>query len=78
MVNDMDVVARLPRATMGGIALGYTHAGRTVMVSEDPKEAPWIEGEVQLLFSSVLALSADGVSVLALSWVFGFSGLGLC
>lgn len=43
----MDVVARLPRAALGTIALDYCHAGRTVMVSEDPSEAPWIEGEVR-------------------------------
>ncbi|CAN0549541.1 unnamed protein product, partial [Ectocarpus sp. 12 AP-2014] len=32
VVNNLDVVARMPRATMGGISLDYQHAGRTVMV----------------------------------------------
>ncbi|CAM9892133.1 unnamed protein product, partial [Sphacelaria rigidula] len=45
VVNNLDVVARMPRATMGGISLDYAHAGRTVMVSEDPEECPWIEGQ---------------------------------
>ncbi|CAN0111908.1 unnamed protein product [Ectocarpus sp. 12 AP-2014] len=45
VVNNLDVVARLPRATMGGISLDYRHAGRTVMVAEDPEEPPWIQGE---------------------------------
>lgn len=77
VVNNMDVVARLPRTTIGGRALGYAHAGRTVMVSKDPKEAPWIEGEVQLFTSSVLALAlvldANAVSVFfsaVLMWDF--------
>lgn len=47
VVNDMDVVARLPRAAMGTIALDYCHAGRTVMVAEDPATPPWVEGEVR-------------------------------
>ncbi|CAM9438289.1 unnamed protein product [Ectocarpus sp. 13 AM-2016] len=45
VVNNLDVVARMPRATMGGISLDYQHAGRTVMVAEDPEEPPWIQGE---------------------------------
>lgn len=32
VVNNLDVVARMPRATMGGISLDYKHSGRTVMV----------------------------------------------
>lgn len=32
VVNNLDVVARMPRATMGRISLDYQHAGRTVMV----------------------------------------------
>ncbi|CAM9903125.1 unnamed protein product, partial [Ectocarpus fasciculatus] len=32
VVNNLDVVARMPRATMGGISLDYQHSGRTVMV----------------------------------------------
>ncbi|CAM9907957.1 unnamed protein product, partial [Hapterophycus canaliculatus] len=45
VVNNKDVVARMPRATMGGISLDYQHAGRTVMVAEDPNEPAWIQGE---------------------------------
>ncbi|CAM9475443.1 unnamed protein product [Ectocarpus sp. 8 AP-2014] len=45
VVNNLDVVARMPRATMGGISLDYQHSGRTVMVAEDPEEPPWIQGE---------------------------------
>lgn len=47
VVNNLDVVARLPRAALSTIALDYSHAGRTVMVAEDPTEAPWIEDEVR-------------------------------
>ena len=46
VVNNMDVVARMPRGTMGRLLLDYRHAGRTVMVDEDPVEPAWIEGEV--------------------------------
>lgn len=46
VVNNKDIVARLPRATMRGISLDYCHSGRTVMVAEDPAEPPWIQGEV--------------------------------
>ncbi|CAB1113920.1 unnamed protein product [Ectocarpus sp. CCAP 1310/34] len=45
VVNNLDIVARMPRATMGGISLDYQHCGRTVMVAEDPEEPPWIQGE---------------------------------
>ncbi|CAM9555140.1 unnamed protein product [Pylaiella littoralis] len=45
IVNNLDAVARMPRATMRGISLDYSHSGRTVMVAEDPEEAPWIQGE---------------------------------
>lgn len=48
----MDVVARMPRGTMGGISLDYCHSGRTVMVAEDPAEPPWIQGEVN--FTEIL------------------------
>ena len=46
VVNNKDIVARMPRATMRGISLDYCHSGRTVMVAEDPAEPPWIQGEV--------------------------------
>lgn len=52
VVNDMDVVARLPRGMLRGIPLDYCHAGRTVMVVEDPAETPWIEGEASLCVPS--------------------------
>ncbi|CAN0263726.1 unnamed protein product [Laminaria digitata] len=45
VVNNKDIVARLPRATMRGISLDYRHSGRTVMVAEDPAEPPWIQGQ---------------------------------
>lgn len=44
----MDVVARMPRGTMGRILLDYRHAGRTVMVDDDPSQPAWVEGEVRL------------------------------
>lgn len=47
VVNNMDVVARMPRGTMGRILLDYRHAGRTVMVDDDPSQPAWVEGEVR-------------------------------
>ena len=66
VVNNKDIVARLPRATMRGISLDYQHAGRTVMVAEDPAEPPWIQGEVMLY-----ALSTNQIRSSRSSRAFG-------
>ncbi|GMH63634.1 hypothetical protein TL16_g03765 [Triparma laevis f. inornata] len=46
IVNNKDVVARLPRTVDGLIfgKIGYEHVGRTVLISGDDESA-WIEGE---------------------------------
>jgi hypothetical protein len=48
IVNDKDVVARMPR-TMGALSVDYDHCGSTVLVQaptqENPAKVLWIEGE---------------------------------
>lgn len=50
IVNDRDIVARLPRSgTVAGAVLDYEHVGKTVLVAETAKEADsfagfWVEG----------------------------------
>ena len=50
IVNDRDIVARLPRSgTVAGAVLDYEHVGQTVLVAETAKEADsfagfWVEG----------------------------------
>jgi len=50
IVNDRDIVARLPRSgTVAGAVLDYEHVGKTVLVAEEAKEANgfagfWVEG----------------------------------
>lgn len=45
VVNNKDVVARLPRGRNANSLLEYSHAGRTVMVDDDQLGALWIQGE---------------------------------
>lgn len=46
VVNNKDVVARLPRTVDGLIfgKIGYEHVGRTVLISGEEGEGAWIEG----------------------------------
>ena len=45
IVNDRDIVARLPRSgTVAGAVLDYEHVGKTVLVAETAKEADGFAG----------------------------------
>jgi hypothetical protein len=41
VVNDADVVARVPRSRLQN----YFHVGRTVLVTNQPDQPVWVEGE---------------------------------
>ncbi|CAN0253869.1 unnamed protein product, partial [Discosporangium mesarthrocarpum] len=45
VVNDLDVVARLPRGRRASRVIDYEHAGCTVMVDEKASATLWVEGE---------------------------------
>jgi len=45
VVNDADVVARVPRSRLQN----YFHIGRTVLVTNKPDRALWVEGQAQIL-----------------------------
>lgn len=55
VVNNKDIVPRIPRSSKTNRFLQYEHVGRTVMISEDsgsqdsdPKSPPivlWVQGE---------------------------------
>lgn len=48
VVNDKDVVPRVPRSSMANRLLEYSHAGKTVAVATNgTKDAIWIEGQSQ-------------------------------
>ncbi|GMH96069.1 hypothetical protein TrST_g930 [Triparma strigata] len=80
VVNNKDVVARLPRTVDGLIfgKIGYEHVGRTVLISGEEGEGAWIEGVSEgacpvrdgVIFSSPLTTGnvlGDVVSIVARS-----------